>query len=415
MPCQSIFALLLLNAVLDVAHALLLRGGASRKDEHDPYIEYCGTLAMARNLPPAKAVAKLGQEVAPDADVPHWLQQAHLHLLGNLINSDAEEFAEEEEIGGTELEFDTPEVSPADNISFISEFIPRGMSLRQYQITRALDQPVWVFSSYHKTGTVLIVKLINTFNDHNSAKLRKVDTAFCKGESQLFSTATWSNAYSYPDIPVIRVLPNYRLVHFIRDPVKLIVSAYRYHVEGTERWLYDLGIAEVNDALADTTFPVIRDMAAGYHLTPDHRLALGHFHKAAERGLSVLDYYRAAPEEEAVVVEAFRSWPEIDLLVRNYNATRHDPNTLQMRMETIQSKFMPTMRCMFQFLSESRDLDVQEAMRLVEAVDVNAHPENLKHVTTGKFDNQKVTEVLEAIPAVRAARHVLQLPAQREC
>mmetsp|Transcript_29960 Transcript_29960/g.54582 ORF Transcript_29960/g.54582 Transcript_29960/m.54582 type:complete len:420 (-) Transcript_29960:53-1312(-) len=386
--------------------------------------EHCGLLNMAQNLPPARAVAKLGSRYANHVLIPTWLLDAKKNIKHKRLEHAGQD---QEPWGSQPYDWDADDeaayvsvseamskVDGRDNLFMNNSGIPVGMSQAQYDETSAMSEPVWIFSSYHKTGTVLIMKLIWALTGGKDAGFyHEVGPALCDGTT-LFSSEPWSNAYSHPYMPVVRVLPNYQFVHFIRDPIHLVVSAYRYHRMSHEQWLFVKRINQADSGQAATSLHLLEELGSKYGFSSAQKRALAHFRLAARRGLTVLDYYQAAPEEEGVIIQAFHSWPDIHLIVQNYEATRQDPNALQIRTESTQTDFIKSMRCMLDFLSESRQIDIKEALRIIEPLDMANNPD-MEHVTQGKFDNDNIIAVLKGMKALVAARHALEQPAVNAC
>eukprot|EP00971_Amphidinium_carterae_P271827 5394055-Amphidinium_carterae.1 len=147
--------------------------------------------------------------------------------------------------------------------------------------------------------------------------------------------------------------------------------------------------------------------------------ALTHFRKRVKQGASLYDYYQHASEKEAIFIELFRSWHEIQLIMSNYITTREDRNTVQVRMESVQEDFHSSMKCLVNFLGGSvPSLPYpHKTMQRLEDLDVTKHPEATKsvHVTTGKYDNSELLKLLETVKPLMEAREALKLPAQNEC
>ena len=99
---------------------------------------------------------------------------------------------------------------------------------------------IWIVATHHKTGTSytekvfaeisnLLAKRLITFGPTNfdSNKIKKNDII-------LFSHG------KYHEIEEInKKFSEIKIIHFIRDPVKLICSATSYHLSGKEDWLHD--------------------------------------------------------------------------------------------------------------------------------------------------------------------------------
>mmetsp|Transcript_18183 Transcript_18183/g.42294 ORF Transcript_18183/g.42294 Transcript_18183/m.42294 type:complete len:426 (+) Transcript_18183:97-1374(+) len=409
-------------AILDAA---LVEGSSSRSMDPVQH-EKCGFLNMAQNFPPARAVAKLGGRYANHVQMPTWLETARRNLKHKDLHHGGQG---QDELGSQPYDWNAKDESSyleiakaisngdddGQSIFFMNESgIPVGMSSEQYRATSTTKEPVTIFSSYHKTGTVLIMKLIWGMSA-GKQRYREAGKALCDGSVPIFSTEPWSNAYSHPYMPIIHVLPKYRFIHFIRDPIHLVVSAYRYHQMGTEQWLYFKRINQASSGQAATSLHLLQEMVQKHGVSSAQKRALAHFRLAARRGLTIFDYYEAAPEEEGAIIQAYHSWPEILLITQNYEASRNDPNALQITTESTQTDFMKSMTCMLSFLSESQHINWEEAMRVIQPLDPASHPEGMSHVTKGKYDNTNIMAVLSGMDALQAARKSLSQPAVRSC
>mmetsp|Transcript_45105 Transcript_45105/g.107241 ORF Transcript_45105/g.107241 Transcript_45105/m.107241 type:complete len:463 (-) Transcript_45105:61-1449(-) len=457
--CSSIMLALLLALLLQHhTDALQIRTGAESAAMSESDVESaagCPGLAQTRNLMPTLAVLHLGGNFAHEVDVPNWLQGLDFTLFNEAgvdsnysverPDSEPSSFSELDDLfaGSRSFDFkgkyddflaidgdsasDTSSKTESPAVANDTQYYhrPSELTKAQYHWTRSLDQPVWVFSAYHKTGTVLSWKIVNHINkyhhpgdDHNKL-FNKVHHTICDGDKKIFTKFVWSNVYGWPAMDVVHALPNYRLVHFIRDPVNLIISAFRYHQKGSEAWTFTRKLVEAAKENKDMTvesFRLLRHLQSQYGITRKQKIALGHFRQAAARGMTLVDFYQTAPDEEGVVVEAFRSWPMLVLVMQNYETTRRDENSLQMRMESEMADFSKSMRCMFKFLSESRHIDIKEAMRVVQPLDVTRHPHRAQsHVTSGRYDNTRITKILENMRPILAARQILNKPAVHEC
>merc|ERR1712194_305769 len=197
-----------------------------------------------------------------------------------------------------------------------------------------------------------------------------ISRAVLRERDNIFSHEPFANYYFDPSIQIIRALPNYRFVHMVRNPANIIVSAYRYHsrphVSSFERWIAlpirDKTNWEFNfKSLHPESLLSMQSMDAPH---AQHRALLDRFSQAIASGMSLQAYYRDAPQEEGILVEAYRSWDEMKLMVDNYLQTREDPNTLHVHMEATVANFDASMRCVFNFLGESKQLDVEQALKL---------------------------------------------------
>mmetsp|Transcript_57397 Transcript_57397/g.136429 ORF Transcript_57397/g.136429 Transcript_57397/m.136429 type:complete len:431 (+) Transcript_57397:103-1395(+) len=430
MPASSVRIALayymLLQAFLQHAVALQVgtRAGSGETLALDAAVNLgCPGIEEQRNLWPALALLNFARQFEQKAHKPSWIRPFDVSLLGRegsqaTVDEIDAMFDGHIMSAHRTMNLSLFGMSAGLNHSELPPSVeqPAELNKEQYEWAKSLEGPVWVFSAYHKTGTALSWKILHGMKQ-DSSPLNKVHATICDGGRRIFHNDEWSNAYDWPVIDVVRVLPNYRLVHFIRDPVNLIMSAFRYHQSGIENWSFTKNLLQAaRKELAFDSLLALQQLRKDFHLTSKQKLALSHFRKAARHGMSLVDFYRSAPEHQGVTVEAFRSWPMLVLLMHNYELTRQDPNSLQMRMESQQKDFEASMRCMFSFLGESRQINLQEALAIVAPLDVTKHPQLArKHLTHGRYDNSKLQSVLENMAPIMAARRKMHEPALREC
>ena len=107
------------------------------------------------------------------------------------------------------------------------------------------------------------------------------------------------------------------LVHVVRDPLEVCISAYQYALRSTESWL--------------------------------------HVGKAELGGRSYQQYYRASSVETGLAVECRRSMKELRQMAELYQATRRAGAVLTLRFEDIEAGFDDAMRKVFAFAGAARD------------------------------------------------------------
>ena len=98
-----------------------------------------------------------------------------------------------------------------------------------------------IFCSHHKTGSTFLKKVLSDVSVGNNLKLQILDFTF-KDISDVDSEADFlllTHATNEQVLTLKEILPSKKIVHFIRNPRKLVLSAYIYHLKGKESWLHD--------------------------------------------------------------------------------------------------------------------------------------------------------------------------------
>lgn len=289
---------------------------------------------------------------------------------------------------------------------------------------------VWLFGSYHKTGCQLALSLCWILGGHPA---KNINTEIFLGHhNNLFDTHAFSDWYFEPNIDLILNVPHYRFVHMIRMPKEQIVSAYRYHCHiqaKTEEFLQlpmNQGWCEHRHDCPQTytrygILPKLMNDKSEFQrvVAPEHRQLLHRLFEAVAAGKTLPQFYREATEHDGVIIEAYRSYATLRMMAHNYEGTRNDDRTLQLRMENIKSDFPKTMQCMFTFLSNSHKFDTRKALKLSAPLDVDKFGKKaaLKaqpwHID--QEDNTELYKTLIGISFVREIHVTLSKPAYKEC
>lgn len=98
-----------------------------------------------------------------------------------------------------------------------------------------------LFCSHHKTGSTFLKKVLSDISVRNNLKLQILDDTF-KDISEVDSKADFlllTHATNEQLLILKEIFPSKEIIHFIRNPKKLILSAYAYHLKGREKWLHD--------------------------------------------------------------------------------------------------------------------------------------------------------------------------------
>lgn len=262
-------------------------------------------------------------------------------------------------------------------------------------------QTVFIFGAYHKTGCELAVNVMARLrHDHNTDDINLVGDALEQEHTKVFLPGKWDNFYYEPRLGILNLLPDFRLVHMVRDPVEIVVSAYRFHAQCPpgEPWLL-----EPMATMYDLEHMKLK-------LLQWNRNLLKKVKRAVNKNVSLCELYQQddISEQEGVVIESFRSQRELELIAGNYAKTARNPRVLQVPMESILADFSGTMDCIFSFLGEFRAVDKSDSLDKIKQLDISKAPEiDPTHVTHGKYDNAEIVKTVSAMPHVVASREAL--------
>ena len=144
----------------------------------------------------------------------------------------------------------------------------------------------------------------------------------------------------------------------------------------------------------------------------EHRPLLRSLFEAVHGNLTLPEFYKTQVypnETNAVLVEGYRAWWQIDMMVENYESTKNEEKTLQIRLESIKDDFEGNMRCILGFLKESYPFNVDLALeKLAPLADHDAG-------VTEETDNGEFFEALKTLPWLEGATQRLSAPALRSC
>jgi hypothetical protein len=188
-------------------------------------------------------------------------------------------------------------------------------------------------------------------------------------------------------------LPNdARTLYFFRDPVDLLISAYRYHSDEIMHetpWQTVTTRCHNCDANASNVLFELCDFTCTY-----------------------VDLLHDLGELGGVVVEAYQSRRQLEYMVGNFIRWANNPNVLFLSMEHLGEDYNATMKCMLDFLSFSGD--DQKAMDELVKLDIHGKgtdTDNMDHVTEGKYENDQIQAKLENhttwIPQLKKIRNNL--------
>jgi hypothetical protein len=252
--------------------------------------------------------------------------------------------------------------------------------------------PIRLFS-YHKTGhdfTSGYAQLRNSWTGENVTD--------CWGENYWSWDGDWDGGYcegcwSECMVAPLMVIPGRSAkqfslakasvsptVHWIRDPIHMLLSAYRYHVSGGEPWEFEL--------------------AQPLHAEDDN-ITLGWIFQSCSNNCSYFEVLSSLNATDGALIEALNMRSEIATMLDHIMVTAEMPYVLHLSMEHLSTNFNETMACMNRFLGNAGLSDQQ--LPLLTSLDV-AHrppPQNKfdrAHVTSGKYDDTPLEHFLLSEP-----------------
>lgn len=293
--------------------------------------------------------------------------------------------------------------------------------------THRKGDPSLVCIVYHKTGTVFSMKLLRTLREQLSVghalQPCKKGHSFCENLALLRNTTDstfhidtrkgsfkgGSQQWSLGALDYQKVLPGFyrdagkldhptklflavkpstewnpptssRVVHWVRDPVDMITSAYRYLTEGQEHWMFQTMHCNYCDQRA---LQVMADACQGLH---DSKHCTFH------------NIVHSVNETEGVLYVAMVLQRQIQDMVDNVYRWASDPNVLQLSVRALGKDFDGTVGCLLHFAGIDT---AHHSTLLPEIQKLDVHRKTNAHVTAGKYDNSAIQEFLRSQPVWR--------------
>lgn len=250
-----------------------------------------------------------------------------------------------------------------------------------------------ILVNYHKTGEFFLTRILKVLpplfgatltEDYEPKFERMFGSDFHNTSAYRGYVGSGVSALSNGDWARVRgpsaTLPlqkDVRTVYFFRDPVDLILSAYRYHSAEPmrePRWQSTPNQCHNCDATASNALFRVCNFNCTY-----------------------LELLRGLNETGGCLAEAYQSRKQLEHMVGNLVKWANDPNVLFLSLEHLGTDYERTMQCMLDFLAFSGD--TQTAMTKLAKFDIHndsANLENMTHVTEGKYDNKKIQSLLES-------------------
>jgi len=228
--------------------------------------------------------------------------------------------------------------------------------------------------AYHKTGYELSDRLLSTWSSLTGDRYAHASKQCTDGWSQNQCTPTFVKPDA--ELQLVVVPPaNFTLpakaptIHFVRHPMDLIISAYRYHLQTPEGWEKHRSSPlcfECSKADWQTIFGLCSEQCP------------------------YLGLLRSLPEEEGILVEAVGMRRQTQRMLSNVLAWASDPNVLHLSIEHLGADFDKTMRCIDSFLG-LRGFRPEHLKTLEESLRLKPTD---PHLTGGKYDNARIENTL---------------------
>ncbi|PSC71515.1 Sulfotransferase domain [Micractinium conductrix] len=190
------------------------------------------------------------------------------------------------------------------------------------------------------------------------------------------------------------------VVHFLRNPWDIVVSAYWYHSQkkAPEGWLNGKW-EDFFRLMGKTGVPLQRLADLGLGAVQQHA------------GQSYAEVLRALPDEQGVQLEFWRSAPAMYAMARQYGILQHHPDAQQVQFEQMMASFEATWRGILQRYYPQVLERVMKGVQECdpgswdqEKVAVSAHVTSSKHPPEAK---DRLLRVLATQPDIR--RHLCEL------
>lgn len=219
------------------------------------------------------------------------------------------------------------------------------------------QKPLIVHCCHHKTGTVVIEKILRTIASHYGLKYQ-----YCSQSKLKPDTDIWVENHSKVDFSLI----NRPIIgtHMIRHPCSIIVSAYEYHKKTNESW-----VNRKIKSLGKQSYKEIMNSLSN------------------ENGLLF-------EMKNELYVESSRN-----TIMDIYNWDYYKPNFLELKFEDLMVDFDGTLRNMFKHYGFSRDM-IEESIKLSQSHNIRnkskSQINNNNHITNKSIDLDKWKKYFES-------------------
>ena len=248
-------------------------------------------------------------------------------------------------------------------------------SKRQSEV---LAQTGWIspilIGTHHKTGTVLLSKIfriaakfmgVPRFKEANPTN-RSLCSPHFKAQDPMVCIVEHVSAR---DVREFTKRPTVPFIHAVREPLEMCISAYQYHLHGTEPWLR----------------APLRDL----------------------NGSSLQEYYAALSPDSAVRFECKRMMFELIETALVYNSSRARAKTMTVRLEEFSSDYDSVTRRLFNFLGTPPP-HVEHLVNASIAYDLKRNPAGDEHHVSASVEKTALRAMVMLDPLVSHLMHDLR-------
>lgn len=283
---------------------------------------------------------------------------------------------------------------------------------------RDSKKKVTAFAVYHKTGTKFSVEALNVLHAATASQECKgngcMKFAFLRNNSHVIfdglgKSLQWNLgklAYDRPvstrfslhahkpfDIEPLKLLlvakPSKQweppdgtlIVHWVRDPLRLIASAYRFLSKGSEKWQMRTRLCNYCHRGA---LEMLDDTCAD---------------ASERRHCSYYNVINSLNDTEGSLYVTLMLQRQLQDMAGNIERwVKLKDDVLHLSVEMLSHDFDGTINCLMQFLNIDARLRTKVLLAM-QTFDVNRHKgHHAQHVTSGKFDNSEIIGFLQTLP-----------------
>ncbi|GMH45590.1 hypothetical protein BSKO_13547 [Bryopsis sp. KO-2023] len=267
-------------------------------------------------------------------------------------------------------------------------------------------------TTHHKTGTALFSTLLSTLCSLSGVDFQKVAGVIPLGNSTFDRVVEYSAAKNSDGRIAIsmhgfkescfaehecdrfdaecrlsscKLLDNgdevqsYGIVHVVRNPLEMLISAYLYH-------------REMGSALIKKGFELwlLKDKS---HLLPEHM-------RERFKGVPYFKVLQELSVTEGIRAEFLVNGGQIFRAARNYRDLKNRGGAINIRFEDLQNKYQKTMKRVFEKIDISKNVPMEALLEVASNYDVQSMPREVLsekvgiHMTEGKFDKTVLRKVL---------------------
>jgi len=259
-------------------------------------------------------------------------------------------------------------------------------------------RPLILFGTHHKTGTFFAKKAFShicaqlnlccIFERTGTTEEETLDD-FTKGNTDVFGHFSWQ---WFPE----ELADDYRFIHFYRKIPRKIISGYRYHSDGAEKWTTQkfpwyrtctsdpvrkcdsliLARGPCRSVLGHSQSDLIRHpdisppknkLLKGDELICNYLARIGNSKNEPDQNKSLADAMMSRPLEQGLLIEAALEFYEDYSMANIFNHTWNDPMSLNIDLDMVSRDYIAQAKQMLEFIGVHGD-NVEVLDSLVEGL-----------------------------------------------